>query len=139
VTATLRELRYDEACAICGGKIEAGVKAWVDKVGPRWKRWHEFHGSDGLAQLRPPTPPEASSKGREGPPGGASSPPPVGSSDLPIYTYHRTVEIWYQGVRVGTVDNGVSRRIPISELDMDEVDMRTRRTRNLNEWGERTK
>jgi hypothetical protein len=79
VTATLREIRYDEACSVCSRLIPAGSKAWVDKVGPRWKRWHEDHGADqrGVIPVTPvASPPPASSKGE----GGA----PAGTSGLPV-------------------------------------------------------
>ena len=82
-------------------------------------------------------PPVGSSRGQEGPKPGVSLPPAAAFSDAPIYTYHRRLNIWRQGLEAGWVELGVSTRgRSIMDVEIAEVDDRVRKLSRLNETGE---
>ena len=120
-------------CAICRQVIPRGTSlelvAWTPTRSGKQAPNH-------LDCLSPPVRSSTRPAGPTEPVSKASAPAAL-PGDAPIYTYHRTLYIWRQGVRVGRVDQGVSvRGRDLLDIEVAQVDDRIRKLSNLNERGE---
>lgn len=126
-------------CAICNGPIPIGsdlrTVAWTPTRSGKKAPNHV----ECLSPPKPAAPPVVASEGQAGPKSVAATTPPAAAptgSDAPIYTYHRRINVWWQGQQVGWVEHGVSTKgraiLPVEEEHVDEA---ARRQMNRDEFG----
>ena len=128
-------LNRDSTCLDCGRTIPAGT--YLDDL--IWNRGRRqwAHG-----RCPPPAPPQSAAISPVGSPhsGPEPHPPARDAVDAPIYTHHRVLKFYRQGMLVGEINEGVSvKGRPLNALEIENVDALVREQAKRNELGELAK